>query len=496
MTTSHKRKRIFPSPSWAWPKNSLEALILAAAHPDETLAFQIFARWMRDHDIDDVSWAEQRLLLAVAERFPGSRFDVDNRGRLNGLVRVFWTKSKLALKVADPAIAALQREGIDCLIFKGAARTLEEAVTVKGRVANDVDIMVQPSHFKQAIEILCHNGWQADNGFSLLRCRAHTSAMTGLNFRKGDFGDVDLHQSVVHKLGRSASYDQQVWKRSKYVDFQGNRVRVPGQTDQLLIAIQHGSVEGHAHSDWLLDCVAIIKTGEVDWTLFLNYCQSLDLNVNALITLSYLSSALNINVPKDIFKKLVRSSRSTPIEYFSALFQARPKEDHGIASDLLRSFFKQRRLRARRRASRAQMADVLLSISLTAIPYKTDGLQPEYTLKATHTVSSKSTDLTIELLVPVIDKTRRYEFELNTDDQHLARLTYKHRHKSCMLCLTAKIKTAHFPNWPTDAASQDVQLTLEARPRRVMSRDANNEVRELNDATPFALLKFKSTENG
>ncbi|NVK36174.1 MAG: nucleotidyltransferase family protein [Rhodobacteraceae bacterium] len=492
------KKRIFPFHSWAWPKNGREDLIKAAIHPDEVLASRLFAQWMRNHNIDDVSWGEQRLLLAVAQRFPGSRLDVENRARLNGLVRVFWTKSKLALRAAEPAIAVLQREGIECLIFKGAARTLDEATSVKGRVANDVDIMVQPACFVQAIEVLCQNGWQAENGFSQLRCRARARGMTGLNFLEGDYGDVDLHQSVVHRLGEAATYDQQVWEHSKCVDFQGNKVRVPGQTDQLLIAIQHGGVEGHAHSDWLLDCVVIIQNGHVDWDLFLSLCQDLDLNGHALIALNYIKSVLEVDVPQKVLSKLSQASKHNLLGYFSALFQARSKDDHGILSDQLRSYFKQRRLRARGIASRQQMTFSPPTISLKAIPHDPEKPQLNSALKASQVVQSTCTNIILELMIPASEKTRRYEFELNTDDQHIARLTYKHRsYKSRRqgkeVCLSAKIKTTNLPNWPIDDQAHDVLLTLEARPRKVLKRDACAEERDLNMAIPFSLLKFEGT---
>jgi hypothetical protein len=100
--------RRFPHLAWAWPSGSRELLVIAAAHADERRAAEAFVEWLATTDIESCHFPEQRLLVRIASRFPESRLKVSERARLNGIVRLLWTKSRLTLDHATPVLKALR----------------------------------------------------------------------------------------------------------------------------------------------------------------------------------------------------------------------------------------------------------------------------------------------------------------------------------------------------------------------------------------------------
>jgi glycosyltransferase involved in cell wall biosynthesis len=71
--------RRFPHLSWAWPNERREQLLIAAAHVDDTRAAEAFRDWLSATDLDAADFAEQRLLVTAANRFPAGRLEVSNR---------------------------------------------------------------------------------------------------------------------------------------------------------------------------------------------------------------------------------------------------------------------------------------------------------------------------------------------------------------------------------------------------------------------------------
>ncbi|MGH1350277.1 MAG: nucleotidyltransferase family protein [Methyloligellaceae bacterium] len=476
--------RIFPNYSWAWPTAHTEQLLRAAALKDEEVAKKLFKDWMTSYDIDDVHWKEQRLLLPIAARFSENDISVPNRARLNGLVRMFWTKSRLSLRSSEPAIQKLTNAGIEVLLFKGAARAASSQNNIKGRIISDVDILIRPAQFKEALRILNEDGWETKNGRSLCYAQTLADGIVGLNFIKGEFGDIDIHQSLFRVLGAEQQLDEDVWNRSSVVDFMGTQARIPCETDMLLIAIAHGSVDGHRHSDWIVDCDNVISSGNIDWDLFVNLIKKRNLAPHAAIVLSFLSHRLQSPIPEEVLEKVGNLGKKRLPALLSALLQARPLENHTIISSLGRSYFKRIQFRKQLQSTNPINRNTFSVIKMSKVrkvaaenkTIDTAGCTCEFEVPA----NAKGLTVTIKASMNV--KKRRCVYELNSSDFHIARMMYRHKGDEGDYLLKARI-----PLPINSRSTQSQQVKFEARPRKLLVLGEEPEKADALGKLPFSI---------
>src|SRR6188472_3432910 len=130
--------RRFPDYGWSWPTGKLDQLLKAALLPDKEAACQHAARWLDENDIDLVSFREHRLLAAISDRFGRKLAAHPAYPRLVGLQKMLWTKSRMAMREAEPALQAMADGGADIMLIKGASRVALNASAQRGRVAHDI----------------------------------------------------------------------------------------------------------------------------------------------------------------------------------------------------------------------------------------------------------------------------------------------------------------------------------------------------------------------
>ncbi|HEY0918626.1 nucleotidyltransferase family protein, partial [Devosia sp.] len=310
----------FPAYAWAWPQGGLHALLSAAILADLEEAAGAFRRWRADHDlIADVGFAEQRLLVAISARLPPALLSGSERALLSGLERMLWSHSTVALRAAAPALRLLGEAGIELMVFKGAARAAVDMRALRGRYASEIDLLVRRNDFARALDLLAAAGWQGGGG------RAQLNGVTGINLKDGGKGEIDLHKYPYHQPVASDGDGAGLWARSREHVFLGQRVRVPSPTDRLVLAIAHGGIDAHKHSDWLVDAALLARTGEVDWPLFELLCRERGIVAHAAIALGYLHHRLAVPVPAPVMTQLEAGGRQSTLRLWAALLQARPK---------------------------------------------------------------------------------------------------------------------------------------------------------------------------
>jgi hypothetical protein len=313
----------FPSYAWAWPKAGRHLLLRAAIVEDLIEAERAFSAWLTTHHFNDVTFAEQRLLVAISARLPATSEPSAVRARLKGIERMLWTHSTMTLRAAQPALQALHDAGISVMMLKGAARAAMDMRDVRGRFASDVDLLVHPAHFENAYKTLLAQGWDHKQARE-----PHLVRLTGLNLYRGTHGDLDLHRFAFHQLVAGDADASALWSRATQTTFLGHAVSVPSPADRLLMAIAHGGIDGHQHSDWLVDCAALISDGAIDWPLFERLCVERRLVAHAAIALGYLHKELGVTVPEHVMARLEALAERSPLQLWSALLQAHPKREH------------------------------------------------------------------------------------------------------------------------------------------------------------------------
>jgi hypothetical protein len=430
--------RRFPHLSWAWPNGRREVLLIAAAHADEECAAKALLDWLSGASLDDTEFAEQRLLVRATYRFPETRLKVPERARLNGIVRMLWTKSRLALNDALPVLKELRAAGVELLVLKGMAQAALDLRNLKGRIAHDIDILVRPADIQLALSVLDRNGWRSSRGESRLLLKARGASFRSLNFQKASFGDVDVHTRAYLTASPLGAAETGLWARSTRAKLLDVDVVLPSPTDRLVNAVAHGVLDAHRHSDWLVDCAQLIGEGSIDWPLVVTLAEELAAPAQVTLALHYLREGLGWGIPDEILAQLWERARRLPGDYFKALLLGYPRTHHSLVSSAGRRIFKMRH-RAQVRAINSHGAGSGRCIRMRrtrppgAFPVAPPALRHRLGL------GPGATQCSIVVEMEGAGHARRYVFEVNSGDRHLARLRFTDRLGRGRLVLGARI---------------------------------------------------------
>ena len=418
--------RRFPDYGWSWPAGKLDQLLKAALIQDETAALKFASTYLDENDINIVSSREHRLLAAIADRFGSKLSGHPAYVRLVGTQKLLWTRSRLAMSEAVPALRRMAGSNRNIILFKGAGRLAVEPAAQRGRVAHDIDVLVRPKDIEAAFEVLREDGWVASTGASPQYVKSRLPALQSLNFFKGSFGDIDLHQAAYNVSQKNAEDDIALWERAVPARFCGVDVLVPSPADRVALAIAHGGLDAHTHSDWLVDCAVAVFSGEVDWRQFLSVVEKRKVAVPVAIALSYLKLEIGVPVPDGPLEEIVAMADRSGPSLWSSLLQAKPRTDFGALSWLSRGLAKQLRLKKKRAERQGLQPDVVWSGSRAwsaPAPPATFALSENIRLPE----GSAGKDLHLVLLVKVgiPPVRRRVEMEINSGERHIARLRYR-----------------------------------------------------------------------
>lgn len=474
--------RRFPGYGWAWPGGTLDHLLKAVLLPEDA-ALGLARQWLATNDIETAGFREHRLLASLSERFGRQLADQEAYPRLVGLQKMLWSRSRLAMREAVPVLEAIVATGHKVMLIKGAAQVARDPHAQRARVSHDIDILVRGEAMPAAFEVLVGRGWAPATGASASFLRARVPFLRAMNFHRGEFGDVDLHQFAYHPNQRSERDDEALWSRSKEVAYGGVAVRIPAPGDRIAIAIAHGGLDAHAHSDWLVDCARTIRDEEVDWQGFLRTVEDRSIAVPTAITLSYLDREIGIGIDEAAMDEVVRlARRAGVIPGLANLLQAKPRGSYGLGVWLARGATKQHRLwRAERSASGeappshplwrgrrlGQASGERRDAVLNPVAPPTDGVKGPRRLA-----------LTIEYDLPSVR--RRIEFELSSASAPVAQLRYRNtfgRPGRVRIRFEGAVSPEHHEG-----------LSVEARPTRFLQSRGNPEDLARFGAIPASIV--------
>ncbi|MBA1140066.1 nucleotidyltransferase family protein [Mesorhizobium neociceri] len=475
--------RRFPDYGWSWPTGGLDQLLKAALLPDDEAAARHAARWLDENEIDAVSFREHRLLAAISDRSGRKLAGHPAHPRLVGLQKMLWTKSRLAMREAEPALQAMVGAGCAVMLIKGASRIAVNASAQRGRVAHDIDILVRPQDMLAAFDVLTQRDWQIATGVSPQFLRTRLASLRSMNFFKGNFGDIDLHQQAYDGSQQSAEDDLAIWQRARFAEFNGVRLLVPSPADRMTLAIAHGGLDAHTHSDWLVDCTVAIQGGEVDWEVFADIVARRHLAVAAAVALSYLSLEIGIAVPPGELARTVASADRAGLSRWSSVLQAKPRTDFGGLVWLSRGFAKQLRLKRKKGRLQQPAATVWRGkpVLRRAKPAPA-AFALSQALPSPNMAGEMMLDVTVRIVVPPVR--RRIEMEINAGGLHVARL------RSLVISRAGGEKVLHFRGRVSHGEAGRA-LMLEARPSRQFRSWDNEAEIAAYGALPFQLLSAR-----
>ncbi|SEK55173.1 nucleotidyltransferase family protein [Pacificibacter marinus] len=472
--------RWFPRLAWAWPKGARHQLITAAICPDEDRAFAAIQQWLHDTDLDDATFAEHRLLAAITTRFDQRLKPHAEYARLCGLQRLNWTKSRMAVGASKPALEHLVNAGLRVVLLKGACRVALDLAEQKSRTSYDLDLLVNPNDFSQGFEILAKDGWNSARGESVLGLRARLSSIRARNFKKGRFGDIDLHKTAYHTANSHAALDDALFQEAQPAEFYGLNVFIPSPEERIAMAIGHGGWDGHSHSDWLVDVAGILEKESIDWDKFTIIINGRNLKHQTAIALSYLANDIGLDIPTPMLDAVCRWRVASAPSRVAVMFLAKEHSSMTLAQKAVRSVF--HTFHRARYSGRDKDKDTSAFRAFTKRANASD--KGAYVFK--QTVPAKDTTqagiyaFKISIEIPAQKRRRRIEFELNGAQRNICHLQALHLRKSDVP-ISARFhgKIQINPNdWP---------LSLEALPGKFMFDEPTPADREKYGELPFKI---------
>jgi hypothetical protein len=461
---------------WAWPRGDHHLLLKAVLAPDDAIAVAAARRWLDAHDIDSVTFRDHRLLAAMAQRFGPAIADHPAYPRLVGVSRQLWARSQLAIGEARAALLELST-AMKPMLMKGASRAAVDPKAAKSRVAADIDLLVHPADMGKALSILFGRGWQASTGASALRLASELPRIRALNLFYGRLGDIDLHQAAYHPLNHSQADEAALWSRSLPARFHGMDMLAPSASDRAALAIAHGSLDAHLHSDWLVDCAVAISDPAFQWRDFVTTVELRHIEVAAAIALGYLAGPIGIDMPGDILDRIRSAAGRRGFERALVLLQAKPRDDLGTAGNLLRGAAKLHRKGKFVEYSPADARPRIRGRKLRSLP--STPMPLGLVMRATLPGTARAGSLRLRIAVPAV--ARRIEFEINGPGRHVAGLsvrTFARRER--LIDVVFKLDLPLDPH--------EGPFVIEARPTRQLRERADPQETARYGAVPFMLL--------
>jgi len=276
--------------------------------------------WLAQVDLERLGRASGRLLPLLYDRLKRDGVDHPLMPMLKGVKRKAWYRNSMLFHRASEAIRALGQAGIDVMLIKGAAMTIEYYRDWGLRTMDDVDVLVHHNDASATIQLLRSRGWKSlepwfeRKGYSSLT-RKYEHAM---HFPHSSGQDLDLHWNLLYS-SIGPDRDDDFWSASRGATFDGLPVRILDPADQLLHILVHGAAwDTISPIRWIPDAVMLLRTtSNLDWERFKFQARKRKLTLQIGGALEYLQSSFCDLLPSDLLDEVHRIpvSRLEKFEY-------------------------------------------------------------------------------------------------------------------------------------------------------------------------------------
>lgn len=476
--------RRFPNLAWAWPEGGRLLLLHAAINPDEETARQALMDWLAKNNLDDVAFPEHRLFSAITTRFGRSLKELAEYPRLVGLQRLHWTQSRLAVSQNLPPLRQFVDAGMKVVLLKGAARIALDPTEQKSRTAFDLDLLLPDGDFEAAVEILISQGWESSRGESALGLTARISSVRARNFKKGRFGDIDLHRCAFQHVHASAPDDALMLSDARAATYYGVPVFVPSVEERLVMATGHGAWDGHHHSDWLVDIAAMLKTEAIDWQNVYRIAKARRLRGPSAIALSFLAQEMNLSIPHEVLRKFGAHRPRARLRNIPELVMARQTGTlNGLQKRLRKTVHRFYQLRGSRRRSGSGFKLVRTFTRATTLEIcGPETFRREVELP--YGAKGGQWTLTARLLMRMPEIQRRIELEVNGPNRNLCHVQVLHlRKKSGFRLVTFSVRLT--------LSDKDFPISVSSLPSKYIETETDGYFLQKYDKLPFETLSLE-----
>lgn len=234
------------------------------------------ATWKHATTLDDLTYAETRLLPLLYLHLRRLGLADPDLGRLAGIYKLAWFTNHRLFTAAGAAIRMLEAHGVPVLVLKGMALLSMAYGDIGARFSADADIIVDPFQAMRAMKLLLSDGWRLRHSwhpelqqFSQERVAA---TMKEITFVDAEGNELDVHIRLYEDAEGlpEAIPVSELFARSIPFTYRECSYRSLGPEHMLMHVIAHGAVGNIERGlRWVADAVHIMRAFSIDWDFFL-----------------------------------------------------------------------------------------------------------------------------------------------------------------------------------------------------------------------------------
>jgi hypothetical protein len=290
---------------------ALQELLLKASLLDGDPSLNAWREWQAQEGLERLDHGSFRLLPLLYWNLRRQGCTHSTMGILKGIHRRAWVENRMLFERLRPALETLHRAGIPTLLLKGAPLALLYYADVALRPMSDLDILVPEDRALEAMQALEGQGWRQSTTrkFRIARKR-DLSFRHALDFENADGLKIDLHWHVL-SLACFSGADDDFWRDSVPMEFEGVPTRTLLPTDHLLHACAHGLAwSAIPPMRWVADASVVLSSSAIDWPRLLALARRTRVAPLAGEGLRYLADLLRAPVPGAVLQDLSSAALS------------------------------------------------------------------------------------------------------------------------------------------------------------------------------------------
>ncbi|HTQ00444.1 MAG TPA: nucleotidyltransferase family protein [Casimicrobiaceae bacterium] len=206
-------------------------------------------------------------------------------------------------------LAALERDGVEALPFKGPVLGVAAHASATLRESRDLDVLVRRQDMAAAVASLRRLGYRPEEEFNRRITEAcYDSYGQEILFAPGRL-PVEPHWTFTPR-GLAAEIDMEgIWSRACPIELAGRQVRSLSREDTLFVACLHGSKEKWWRLLWVADVAAFLcRHPAIDWTTVASRAESHGLRRMWLLGLALARELFGAEIPPSLTSSIDRDA--------------------------------------------------------------------------------------------------------------------------------------------------------------------------------------------
>ena len=288
--------------SWL-PDFPQELLLELALAQDRQHAERSWRKWRSTVELERIDRSSFELLPLAYRNLIKLGIEDEELPRLRGVYLLNWSRNQLLMKTGAAALRDLSGAGIETIVLKGAALSVQHYADFGVRTAYDFDILVPRERALDAMEALSSLQHQPPS----TPPQEWIPVRHSMAYHDASGREIDLHW---YSLWHSAP-DHDFWEAAVPAEIGGARTRVLCPADQLLHVCSHGAWwTPTGQLRWIPDAVTVIRGSEVDWERVCDQARSRRVANMLIAPLDYVRERFGAPVPEWVRTELTRAPAS------------------------------------------------------------------------------------------------------------------------------------------------------------------------------------------